>query len=167
MFGAHVLGDNYVVKHRHALPQADILKGTGNAHLGNMIRCRGQSMVGRIHGGVFPFVQLRHLSPGMVADIRLVVKQHLAVGRLVNPGDDVEGRGLPGAVGADEGHNLPFVHLQGEVIDRHHTAKLHGDVFHLQNVVTLTHGVHPPFPGGRQLGPLWPPFVHVSSGLCR
>src|SRR5699024_7644379 len=75
---------------------------------------------------------LFHLAPGMILDDFLVVEPYAAVGGGVDPGDDVEGRGLAGAVGADEGDDLPPVHLQRQVIHRHHAAELHGDVFYPQ-----------------------------------
>ena len=46
----------------------------------------------------------------------------------------MEGGGLAGAVGADESHDLSLVYLQGQVIDGYHAAKLHGDVFQLEDM---------------------------------
>ena len=72
-------------------------------------------------------------------------KLNLAVGRLVDAGDAVEGRGLAGAVGADEGHYLAAVDLQREVVDGDDAAELHGDVLHVQDVFNLfAHFAAPP-----------------------
>ena len=46
---------------------------------------------------------------------------------------------LPGAVGADEGHHLALLHVEGDVLDREDPALVaDGDVLHLK------HGSDPP-----------------------
>ncbi len=65
------------------------------------------------------------------------------VGGLIHSGDAVEGGGLACAVGADEGHDLPFVDLQGQIVHRHHAAKLHGDVLQPEDIFHLAHFTAP------------------------
>ena len=65
--------------------------------------------MGGIEGGVLAGIALGHLALGVVADHGLPQKIHPAVGWLIYPGDAVEGGGLSGTVGADQGHDLPRV----------------------------------------------------------
>ena len=53
----------------------------------------------------------------------------------IHAGDTVEGRGFSGAVGADQRDDLPLVHFQAQVVDRHHAAELHGDVCQAKNIL--------------------------------
>ena len=95
--------------------------------------------VGGVHGGILALIGLFHLAGGVVADDALAVEAHAAVGGRVHTGDDVEGGGLTGAVGADQGHDLALVDVQIQVIDGHHAAELHGGVFHMQYILRFTH----------------------------
>ena len=160
-----MLGDQHVVKHRLGLPQADVLEGTRHAQLGDDVGRGRQNTVGEgelvprlllrlprlqrlvlqgflrrevggVHLRVLALVGLLHLPGGVIADDALLVKGHAAIGGGVHAGDDVEGRGLTGAVGADQRHDLALVHLQVQVVHGHHAAELHGDIFHGQNVLT-------------------------------
>lgn len=65
----------------------------------------------------------------MIAEIDLIMEQCLAIGGLVDASNHIECRRFSSTVRADEGDDLSLVHLQGEVIYRHHAAKLHGDIF--------------------------------------
>ena len=56
----------------------------------------------------------------------------LAGGRLDEAGDGVEGRGLAGAVGADERENLPAPHLEGDAVDGGQPAEADGEPLHGQ-----------------------------------
>ena len=47
-------------------------------------------------------------------------------------GDGVEGRGFPGAVGTDQGHDFPLMHLQGDSLDGVNRAVVHMQIPHLQ-----------------------------------
>ena len=95
--------------------------------------------LGGIHGGMLALIGLFHLAGGMVADDALTVEGHAAVGGRVHTGDHVEGGGLTGAVGADQGHDLALVDVQIQVIDGHHAAELHGGVFHMQHIFHFAH----------------------------
>src|SRR5699024_3030957 len=83
---------------------------------------------------IFSGVQLLHLALGEVLHHGLLAEGDPAVGRFIHAGNAVEGGGLAGAVGADESHDLSLIDLQGQVIHRHHAAKLHGDVFQLEDM---------------------------------
>ena len=163
---AQMLGNEYIVKYRLALPQAYILEGAGHSQSRDFIRRRGQYMVREgiliplllgllpslqslvlqgllrgklrgIHGGMLTLVGLFHLAGGVIADDALFVEAHPAVGGGVHTGDDIERRGLSCAVGADKGHDLALVYLHGQVIHGHHAAELHSDIFHLQHIFHL------------------------------
>ena len=156
LLGPHVLGDEYIFKHRQGGEQTDILEGPGDAQVGDpvgrgpehmvgegvgiggpqglgpgglrLVVCRlkraarllipggldgGQGLrvvqigVGGVEGGVLSGVALDHLALGVVADHGLPQKVHPAVGGLIHSSDAVEGSGLAGTVGADQGHDLP------------------------------------------------------------
>ena len=126
MLGPHMLGDQHVVQHRKRGKQPDILKCPGHPHMGDLIWGGGQ-FVGE-HPLVLPLVGLFHLALGEILHHRLPQKRDPSVGGLVDPGDAVEGRGLARAIGADQRHDFSLVYLQGQVIDRYHASKLHGDV---------------------------------------
>ena len=130
---AAVLGNQHVVKHRLGLPQPDILERAGHAHLGDFVR-RGREGVG-VLPRVLALVELFHLALGIVLNDLLLLEPHRPVRGLVHAGDHVERRGLARAVGTDQGHDLPLVDLQVQVIHRHHAAELHGDVFNLQHLL--------------------------------
>ena len=139
-----MLGDQDVFKHRHTLPQTDVLEGTGDAQLHHMIG-------GWIHNflrskllPVLPQIGFLHLAGGMAANHGFPHEFHPSVGRLIHAGDAVEGSGFAGAVGTDEGDNLSFRHVQGQVVDCHHAAELHGHIFHAQNNLFI-HALSPPF----------------------
>ncbi len=112
--------------------KADILEGAGDAQLGDLVR--GLHHRALIKPGVLPGVLGAHLPLGKILENGLPMEGDETVGGLVHPGDAVKSGGLPRPVGADEGHNLPLVHIQGEVIHRHHAAELHGDIFHMKHV---------------------------------
>ena len=86
-----------------------------------------------------------HLAARVVLHHLFPVEQHLPVGRRVHAGDDVERRGLAGAVGADKGHDLALIDLHAQIVHGYHTAELHGHIFHAQHVFRLTHCTSPPF----------------------
>ena len=119
-----MLGDEHVFKYRQGREQADVLKGTGDALLGDPVRGGGEDL-GK-HTLVLPLIELLHSALGVVFHHGLSQKGDPPVGGLIHSGDAVEGGGLAGAVGADQSHDLPLVHLQGKVVHRHHAAELHG-----------------------------------------
>ena len=123
---AQVHGGEHVVKHRHGFEQADVLEGAGDAQLGDIVRGMGHGL--GILAAVFAGVELFHLAPGIVGDQQLVVEIDRAVGGLVHAGDGVEGGGLAGAVGADQGHDLALENFHGEIVHGDDAAELHGDV---------------------------------------
>ena len=120
--------DQHVVKGGLAFEQADVLEGAGDAQMGDLIGRRGYLHAGEFIG-VGAGVHALHFALGMVGDDYLIMEIHRAVGGLVHAGDAVEGRRLARAVGADQGDDLALVDAHGQVVDGHHAAKLHGDVF--------------------------------------
>ena len=85
---------------------------------------------------VLPLVELFHLAVGRVLNDLAPLKPHCAVGGCIHAGNNVERGGLAGTVGADEGDDLIFIHLQVQIIHSHHAAKLHRGVFNGQYVFT-------------------------------
>jgi hypothetical protein len=53
----------------------------------------------------------------------------LAGGGGVDAADQVEHRGLAGAVGADQREHLAAPHVEAHVVDRQHAAEAHAEVF--------------------------------------
>jgi hypothetical protein len=86
-----------VVERRHALEQRDVLKRPGDALARRFVRAHSRA--------------------------RLAAKQDAAGLRLVEAVDDVEHRGLAGAVGADDGADFPFSNVEGDVRNGLHPAE--------------------------------------------
>ena len=61
-------------------------------------------------------------SPGYLA----AAEHDVASGRLVVAADDVEGRGLAGAVRADQPVDLALVHSEGKIVDGGEAAEMPG-----------------------------------------
>ena len=129
-----VHGRQHVVEHRLVLPQTDILEGPGHAHPGDLVRGGGQGV--GVLPGVLALVELAHLALGVVFHDLLPPVPHRAVGGLVHAGDDVEGRSLARAVGADQGDDLPLAYLQIHVVHGDDAAELHGDILQTKDLLT-------------------------------
>src|SRR4029077_8415861 len=54
--------------------------------------------------------------------------QDVAGGRLVEPGEAIEERGLAGAVGPDQAEYLALVHVEGHAVERDDAAEHDADV---------------------------------------
>ena len=132
--GAAVLGDQHVVKHRLGSPQPDVLEGPGHAQLSDLIGSGGEDV--GILPGMLSLVGGPHLALGVIFHDLLPLEPDGAVGGLVHAGDHVEGSGLSGAVGPDQCHDLSLVDGEVHIVHSHHTAELHGDVFHSQHVLS-------------------------------
>jgi hypothetical protein len=98
-----------VLQRRHALEQGDVLEGAGDA---------------LAHGMVWLH------RPALDA-----AESDDAFLRRVEAVDDVEHRGLAGAVGADDGADLALAHVEGDVGDRLDAAEGERDVVHLEQHV--------------------------------
>ena len=72
-----------------------------------------------------------HLVAWRAGDV-LALEHDRAGARIEDPGDDIEDRGLAGAVGADDGKNFARSHLEADVADRMHPAKAQGQITNLQ-----------------------------------
>ena len=94
----HVAAEHDVVEHGHAAEQSDVLKGAGDAERGD---ARGPD-------------------PGHVP----ALEPDRAGIRPVEAADDVEHRGLAGAVRADDRGQPAAAHLERHVLDRAHAAEM-------------------------------------------
>ena len=140
---ADVHRGEHVFKDRHGLEQADILERARDAALRDDVRGIGDDALVKIALRAFAGVDLFHFAVRVVADDGLAQKVHTAVGRLIDAGDAVEGRGLPGAVRADQRDDLAVIDVHGKVIDGDDAAELHGDMLNVKN--GRTHASLPPF----------------------
>src|SRR5579872_239686 len=98
--------DHYILEHADALEHAGALKGTRQAERGYLVR--------------FQISKRR----SAVADF--------AFSRSQEAGDDIEGRGLASAVGANQADNLPLVDNKIHVRDRNQTAEMNRDMLNRQ-----------------------------------
>ena len=85
---------------------------------------------------VLALIELFHLAVGRVFNDLASLEPHRAVGGRIHAGDNVERGGLAGTVGADEGDDLIFIHLQVQIVHSHNAAKLHRGVFNGHYVFT-------------------------------
>ena len=137
-----VEGHLYVIQNRKVLKKADILEGAGDALLHHLV--------------------------GLFAQHRFPVEVEVALGGLVDAGEKVKNGGLACAVGADEAHQLPLVHLQVKAADGMQPPKGDAQVFRLQHrgavfpvVRAAAHCPAPPF------SLLLPPLFSLSSSPAR
>jgi hypothetical protein len=126
-----VAADHDVVEHRHVREQRQVLEGAADAEAGAVVD-RG-------------------------APERLAHVDELAAARPIAAGDAVEHRGLAGAVGADDGKNLPALDMKTDVGQRLHAAETDRDVRHLQDALASS--------GGRRHGN--PPSSPRPAHRCR
>jgi len=89
-----------VVEHRHLGEKPDILEGSANAEVENLIRRQA-------------------------GDLSILEKDPPA-GWPVEASDQIEGHCLPRAVGTDERRNTPGLHSKGEIVHRSHAVKVLG-----------------------------------------
>ncbi|MPN06209.1 hypothetical protein SDC9_153465 [bioreactor metagenome] len=129
LLGAHVLGGEYIIKHRHALPKPDVLERPRDAKLCHHIRRGVYGMRVHILLGVFARVELLHLAARMICHDGLAVERDLPVRGVIDTRNAVERGGFAGSVGSDEGDDLTLINLQREVVDGDDAAELHGYVF--------------------------------------
>ena len=92
-----VASRQHVLKDAHVLEQPDVLERPGDAQF--------HDLVGGPAGNVLP------------------IEDDLAGVGAVIAGDDVERRGLPGPVGADQPDDAGFVHAEGDAVHRHQPAE--------------------------------------------
>ena len=76
--------------------------------------------------------EAHHLMRRQAGNVR-AVEQDAAGTRLGRAADRHQQRGLAGAVGADQGHDLPLVDADGDVVQRAHRAIGGGDAVQLQH----------------------------------
>src|SRR5690606_18144139 len=63
----------------------------------------------------------------------LIEKAHTSAGCLQYTGNEVEGRALAGAVGADQAHDFAGPHTEADVVDRDKTTEFFADSVHFQH----------------------------------
>ena len=101
-----VAADQKVLQHGGMLEQFNVLKSTGNAQIGDLVRL----LIGQAQ---------RALRPGEI--------DHTRGGR-VDAADQVEHGGLACAIGADQGEDLAALDVEADLIDGQHAAKAHAQV---------------------------------------
>jgi hypothetical protein len=101
---AAVDADHDVLEHRHGREQREVLEGPADTE-------PGDAMAGQAEDG-----------PALEQDVAVV-------GR-VEAAEAIEERGLAGAVGPDESHDLPGLHLEGDPLERDNAPEPHRDVAH-------------------------------------
>ena len=98
-----VPADQKVAQHGRVVEQLDVLEGARDPHLGDVMRRRRGEL--------------------------LAVEHQPARGRVIEPRDQVEDRGLAGAVRADDREDLPLLDGEVDLIDRLQAAELQREVF--------------------------------------
>src|ERR1700712_5119749 len=101
-----VTADQQVLQQRGVWKQLDVLEGARNAEAGDL--------------------------PGWRAGEVLILQDQLAGGRRVDTADQIEDRGLAGAVRADDGEHLAFADVEADRIDRADATKSKRDVVCLE-----------------------------------
>ena len=104
---AQVATGHDVVDHAHAFEQGQVLESAGHAHLGHLAAV--------------------HVVKGLTA------KCDAAFLRCVDTIDAIEHGAFACTVGANDGANFMFLHIERNVGQRFHTAKSKADVVHIQN----------------------------------
>src|SRR6185295_12658121 len=105
----NVTGRHYVIQHRHARKQSNVLKRARDAARGDLIRTQTVDA--------------------------LTVEVNRAGRRLVDAGEQVEDRGLARAVGTDETVDLALLHGHIQLVDGAQTAEANRRLISLQNYV--------------------------------
>ena len=95
-----------VVQDGHALEEFDLLEGAGDSQLGPLVGFQG--------GNIFSF------------------ERDLSILGMIEAVDAVQADGLPRPVGADEGEDLSFPHLEAHFPEGLDSAERDMDVLHLQ-----------------------------------
>ena len=98
----HVVADQQVLQHRGILEQLDVLEGARNAEPGDRMG--------------------RHVVEPAALEFQR------AAGGLVDAADQVEHRGLAGAVGADQREHLAAAHVEAHLVDREHATEANAEV---------------------------------------
>ena len=94
--------EQQVLQQRRVLEQLDVLEGARNAD--------ARDIVGRHLGDVAP------------------LEDQLAFGRIVDPADQVEDRGLACPVRPDDGEDLALSDVEGDAVDRLDTTEVDGEI---------------------------------------
>jgi hypothetical protein len=141
-----VLGDEQVLQHGHAAEQADVLEGA--RHLGVLRYLEVGHPLEQEDGAVFGVLPLpagqRQPVDGVLLAAGTVAHDDAPLRRLVEAGDAVEHRGLPGAVRPDQRGDLAAPDIEGQVVDRHQPAEAHRQMLDAEDGIVV--------PGARLAG---------------
>ena len=107
-----VRGRHHVLAHAHVEEQPQRLERAGDPALRDLVRLESLDALAGEHD--------------------------VSVGRLVDAGDQVEERRLPGAVRADHADDLALVDVEVEIVDDREAAERHRDAAQLEQL--LGHG---------------------------
>ncbi len=102
-----VAAQHQVVEHRHLREQLDVLEGAGDPQVGDAIRAHPEEVLA--HEPDRPLLGVIHAR------------------------DAVEDRGLAGAVGTDDGEQLPGLDREAHVVDGGDAGKRQGHVLEIEN----------------------------------
>src|SRR5262249_15097873 len=130
-----VLRDKKIFQDRHALEQADVLEGAGDAGLlrhqivGHPFE-QEQSPVAAADAARAPFGQRAKLVPDRaIAELQ----RDASPARLVKTGNAVEYRGLAGPVGSDQRGDFAAAGRERKIVDGDKPAEAHAEVLDLQH----------------------------------
>ena len=118
-FAADLTADHDVFQRGFVAEEPDVLEGPGHARPADPVRREALHAV--------------------------ALEQDVAFLGVVEAADDVEGRGLARAVGADEPGDGPRGDPHGQVVDRRDPAEAHGHVLHVEQQSVLSEGGHARF----------------------
>ena len=125
--------DQQVLQQRGIGEQLDVLEGARDPQPGDHMRRRA--------GDVLP------------------VKQQLAFGGIIDPADQIEDRGLAGAIRADDREDLTFLDSEAHRIDRADTAEPDRDFLGVEQVLISA------APIGRRISAAGTGLPHERIGL--
>ncbi len=136
--GAAVHADHHVVEDAQSAPEGEVLERAADADAGDLVRRRAPAAI-------------------------CVLEGDRALGRVVDPADDVEHRRLAGAVRTDDRADVAGPHLEGDAVERDDPSEAHGQALYRQQVGLLA-GIgqfhHAPLVSGR-----WIAAQHMGQTL--
>jgi hypothetical protein len=73
----------------------------------------------------------------------LSIHQNTPLGRVIDAADSIQERGLPGAIGADDGHDLTVIDIDTHSLERSQAAEPEMSILNLElgSAIILTHNM--------------------------